>query len=117
MPRSKPTGYISQMEDQRSWSAGSACQDEDPSLFDTVRVNKHTRVDLDVEVARDICADCPVMMQCLRHAIVYDMTDDVWGGMIPEERDEWALANVPRAELPPRLQLSLLLSAPVRSAA
>jgi WhiB family redox-sensing transcriptional regulator len=83
------------MADQAQWADQAACRDEDPALFDTVRTSKETVIDDDVETARDICADCPVMMRCLENAIRFGATDGVWGGMVDEERLAWALVNRP----------------------
>lgn len=95
MPREKPNGFIGQMADQARWANGCSCVDENPKLFDTVRTNKLTVIDDDVRAARDICADCPVMLDCLAHAIRFDMRDGVWGGMVYEERVAWALQHHP----------------------
>lgn len=95
MPRVKPTGFIHQMSDQAQWASQSSCRDDDPRLFDTIRTNKLTVVDDDVRTAMDICADCPVMLRCLEHAIRFDMRDGVWGGMVYEDRVEWALRHHP----------------------
>jgi WhiB family redox-sensing transcriptional regulator len=39
-----------------------------------------------VEVARRICADCPVKEACLEHALVHRIDHGVWGGCSERER-------------------------------
>ena len=39
-----------------------------------------------VEVARKICAECPVKQECLEHALVNRIDHGVWGGCSERER-------------------------------
>jgi WhiB family redox-sensing transcriptional regulator len=39
-----------------------------------------------VEVARRICATCPVKEQCLEHALAHRIDHGVWGGASERER-------------------------------
>ena len=100
MPRDKPG--IPEMTAIRKWLDQAECRNHSPALFDTVMTYKaegppdHRRVtgrrtviDDNVERARDICAGCPVMMQCLEHAVAYDVQTGVWGGLVYEEREQW----------------------------
>lgn len=96
MARNKPRDFISQMADQRQWASQGSCRTgEDAPLFDTERANKITVIDENARVAMDICADCPVMMRCLEHAIRFDVTHGVWGGMVYEQRLAWAAEHHP----------------------
>ena len=103
MPRPKPRDFEDAMADQDQWADDASCRDEDPRLFDTRMVNQNTHVSLDVMVAMDICADCPVMMSCLETAIRHDHKYGVWGGMVYEQRVEWAWKHQPDW-LPTRLR-------------
>jgi WhiB family redox-sensing transcriptional regulator len=47
------------------------------------REPRRTRRD---EAAKAICARCPVIDACVRHALTVDERDGVWGGMTEEER-------------------------------
>ena len=38
------------------------------------------------EVAKSICVDCPVRVECLAHAIDNSEPHGIWGGMTPKER-------------------------------
>lgn len=40
--------------------------------------------------ARPICQRCPVVEECLEHALANDETDGMWGGMSPGERKQLA---------------------------
>lgn len=72
------------------WVDDSRCRDYDPRLWDTSKVRNVTHVTRKTIRAKDICLDCPVMMDCLIHGVVYAKQDQVWGGLTDEERDEWA---------------------------
>lgn len=98
MPREKPA--IPEMTAIRKWLDRAECRNHPPVLFDTVMTCKvggrrlpgpgsRTVIDESVERARDICAGCPVMMQCLEHAVAYDIQTGVWGGLVYEEREQW----------------------------
>jgi WhiB family redox-sensing transcriptional regulator len=39
-----------------------------------------------VEVAREICADCPVQVRCLEYALLLRIDHGVWGGASERER-------------------------------
>lgn len=39
-----------------------------------------------VELARKICAACPVKLQCLEHALEHRIDHGVWGGCSERER-------------------------------
>lgn len=99
MPRPKPDDFIAEMADQRRWAAGARCRNLDPKLFDTTMVNQATRITDEVERAKEHCLGCPVMMQCLSHAVEFGIRTGVWGGMVPEERDDWAARQRPALHL------------------
>jgi hypothetical protein len=58
----------------------------------------------------DICADCPVMLRCLKHAVQFDVQDGVWGGMVPEQRQLWALQHHPEWMSPEARRKAVALS-------
>ena len=37
-------------------------------------------------MAKNLCQQCPIMMQCLLYAITNNETYGVWGGTLPNER-------------------------------
>lgn len=96
MPRPKPTYFIAQMADQDGWADDARCRDEeDPGIFDTRVAAQQTVISEDTMAAMDTCADCPVMMACLEHAVRHDIRDGVWGGMVYEQRVAWAFDHRP----------------------
>jgi WhiB family redox-sensing transcriptional regulator len=40
----------------------------------------------DIRTAKEICEQCPLRTECLEFAIKADITDGIWGGLLPEER-------------------------------
>jgi WhiB family transcriptional regulator, redox-sensing transcriptional regulator len=61
------------------WMARGNCADEDPARF-------FPSDGVGVEVARRICATCPVKEACLEHALVNRIDHGVWGGASERER-------------------------------
>jgi WhiB family redox-sensing transcriptional regulator len=62
-----------------SWMAGGNCRNYPPEVFfpsDGVGVDR----------ARKICAGCPVMAECLEHALDNRIEHGVWGGCSERER-------------------------------
>ena len=62
-----------------SWMARGRCRAEPPSLF-------FPSDGVGVEVARRICADCPVKAACLEYALRNGIDHGVWGGTSERER-------------------------------
>ena len=61
------------------WMAIGKCRDLPPSIF-------FPSDGVGVEVARKICADCPVRLACLEYALVNRIDHGVWGGASERER-------------------------------
>lgn len=61
------------------WMAQGNCAHESPSTF-------FPSDGVGVEIARRICATCPVKDQCLEHALVNRIDHGVWGGCSERER-------------------------------
>ncbi len=62
-----------------SWMAKGNCRDEPPSRF-------FPSDGVGVEVARRICATCPVKEPCLEYALNQRVDHGVWGGLSERER-------------------------------
>ncbi len=62
-----------------SWMAKGNCRDEPPSRF-------FPSDGVGVEVARRICATCPVKTPCLEYALDQRVDHGVWGGASERER-------------------------------
>ena len=61
------------------WMARGNCADKAPSMF-------FPSDGVGVEVARRVCADCPVKEPCLEYALVNRIDHGVWGGCSERER-------------------------------
>ena len=61
------------------WMAQGNCQGEPPSMF-------FPSDGVGVEVARRVCATCPVKSPCLEYALRNRIDHGVWGGTSERER-------------------------------
>jgi WhiB family transcriptional regulator, redox-sensing transcriptional regulator len=61
------------------WMGDGNCRSESPSLF-------FPSDGVGVEVARRICASCPVKSPCLEYALRNGIDHGVWGGASERER-------------------------------
>ena len=61
------------------WMSTGLCSDQPPSLF-------FPSDGVGVEVAKRICADCPVKDQCREYALTHRIDHGVWGGTSERER-------------------------------
>lgn len=61
------------------WMAEGSCREQAPSLF-------FPSDGVGVEVARRICATCPVKEPCLEYALRNGIDHGVWGGASERER-------------------------------
>lgn len=69
------------------------CAHQSPSLF-------FPSDGVGVEVARRVCADCPVKEPCLEYALAHRIDHGVWGGC--SERERRRILKRRRAELTTR---------------
>lgn len=61
------------------WMRRGNCVNESPSLF-------FPSDGVGVEIARKICASCPVKDRCLEYALANRIDHGVWGGSSERER-------------------------------
>jgi WhiB family redox-sensing transcriptional regulator len=69
-----------------SWMAIATCRDYPPNVFFPVD-------GVGVEVARKICANCPVREACLEYAVANRIDHGVWGGTSERGRRRLARAR------------------------
>ena len=69
------------------WMARARCAETDPELFYPAKGEAST-------AARQICAKCEVVAQCLAYALDGDEDHGVWGGTSPAERHAMRRAGV-----------------------
>ena len=62
-----------------NWMAEGLCAEKPPSLF-------FPSDGVGVDVARKICAECPVKGACLEYALENRIDHGVWGGTSERER-------------------------------
>ncbi|MGA1362071.1 MAG: WhiB family transcriptional regulator [Ilumatobacteraceae bacterium] len=62
-----------------TWRHRGACNGLDPSIF-------FPESEEDSDEAKSICAECPVRIPCLEHALSLREKDGVWGGTTEKER-------------------------------
>ncbi|MDT7800159.1 MAG: WhiB family transcriptional regulator, redox-sensing transcriptional regulator [Actinomycetota bacterium] len=63
------------------WQMRGACRGMDAAVFfhsDNERGMARKRRE---ELAKQICASCPVRLQCLDHAVAVRETHGIWGGL------------------------------------
>ena len=68
------------LDDERPWAAYGACRGADPALFFAGTEGG------DTDLARRICAGCPVKEDCLDWALTVGVPYGVWGGTTEQER-------------------------------
>jgi WhiB family redox-sensing transcriptional regulator len=56
---------------------GALCQQSDPEVWFDPKT---------VDIAKEICDDCPLRIQCARYAIENEIEHGVWGGMSEQDR-------------------------------
>jgi WhiB family redox-sensing transcriptional regulator len=64
---------------EQSWMLRGACRGKDPGFF-------FPSDGVGVELARQVCADCPVRVECLEYALHFRIEHGVWGGASERER-------------------------------
>jgi WhiB family transcriptional regulator, redox-sensing transcriptional regulator len=67
-----------------AWRLDAACAHMDTLIF--FPVGETGPVTGQVELAKKICASCPVREQCLEFAIATIQNDGIWGGTTEDER-------------------------------
>ena len=75
------TGRLVTLLNAAPWMRSALCRKVDPDVFHPQGPNTSQR-------AKDVCAECPVIRECLDHAIAQREEWGVWGGMTFVERKE-----------------------------
>ncbi len=68
------------------WQYEGACRDVDPELFFSPESERGPRRRARERAAKSYCARCPVVQQCLAHALAVKEPYGVWGGLTTGER-------------------------------
>jgi WhiB family redox-sensing transcriptional regulator len=67
-----------------SWRVNAACQGMDTDLFYPEGRGRALR--LREQIAKQVCADCPVTRECRQFAATYPERYGIWGGRTENER-------------------------------
>lgn len=70
--------------EERAWMEKGRCRGMDPAIFYPDEEQKNWAVR--VAEAQKICAECPVIDECLEWALTRNEGDGVWGGASERER-------------------------------
>ena len=65
-------------------TSSALCSQTDPELF----FPEHMTSTNTIAIAKSICRECPVQVECLSFALRTKETEGIWGGMTPKERFE-----------------------------
>lgn len=65
---------------RRDWLPDAICQGHDPELFFPLRT-RGPAAQRQAEVAKEVCARCPVRAKCLLWALETGQESGVWGGV------------------------------------
>jgi WhiB family redox-sensing transcriptional regulator len=71
-----------------AWQLKARCRDEDPDIFFPVDGERRTAGLRRQRRAKEICAQCAVVRECLQHSIRHGERFGVWGGLAANERDQ-----------------------------
>lgn len=63
-----------------AWATRARCRTAPTSLFFTVK-------DSDVDLARQVCGGCPVLVECREYALAHPRLVGVWAGLTVKERE------------------------------
>lgn len=73
-------------QDDNPWHTGAACRRDEASLF-FAPSKEPTAARLSREQqAKQVCARCPVLLECREHALAQPEPYGVWGGLTAAER-------------------------------
>jgi WhiB family redox-sensing transcriptional regulator len=85
-PTRAEAAQIDRAQDYDRWQDAAACQGMDASTFYAHDGQRAASLRRHEEAAKQVCASCPVMRQCLRYAMDTREAWGVWGGKTAEER-------------------------------
>jgi len=72
--------------DVYDWQFDGACREADPALLFSPESERGPRRHARENAAKLYCTRCPVVEQCLRHALRVKEPYGVWGGLTTSER-------------------------------
>lgn len=79
--------YAPASEKAHNWQDDAACLPYDPELFFPIGEGKPDRDQ--INKARKICRDCPVIMECLQEALLQTAQYGIYAGLTASERRQF----------------------------
>lgn len=76
------------IQETYEWQYEGACREVDPETFFSPDAERGPRRRAREAAAKALCAVCPVVQQCLSHALTVREPYGVWGGLNINERDQ-----------------------------
>ena len=76
------------IQETYEWQYEGACRDVDPETFFSPDAERGPRRRAREASAKALCAACPVIQECLDHALSVREPYGVWGGLNINERDQ-----------------------------
>lgn len=76
------------IQETYEWQYSGACREVDPETFFSPDAERGPRRRAREAAAKALCAVCPVIQECLNHALTVREPYGVWGGMNINERDQ-----------------------------
>jgi WhiB family transcriptional regulator, redox-sensing transcriptional regulator len=70
------------------WQLLGACRRADPTLFFHPEGERGPSRERRDRAAVQVCAGCPVLAECRRHALAVREPYGVWGGLTEEDREQ-----------------------------
>lgn len=65
------------------------CQTTDPEIW----YSEKGDVGFNYRIAKEFCAQCPVIEECAKYAIEANEADGIWGGLGPKQRQQMRAAK------------------------
>ena len=75
------------LQEVYEWRYQGACRQFDPDVFFSPEAERGPRRYAREAAAKAVCATCPVIEQCLSHALKVREPYGVWGGLTAQERE------------------------------
>ena len=75
------------LQETYDWQYDGACVDADPAVFFSPDAERGPRRRAREAAAKALCSVCPVVQECLNHALSVQEPYGVWGGLTINERD------------------------------
>lgn len=72
----------------RHWGDDAACRGDEHTALFFPKSYAGDEAEFTIAAAKALCEQCPVRVDCLTHALDRPEPDGIWGGFIPDERDE-----------------------------